>query len=113
MTTLNLAEALDRLHRRYGLEEGTTWPHIEGLLDDALTLLPLGPAEARRAGSLRAIHYHRTRCPLSLADAVLLASALASGSRIASSDGPVLRVAAAEKIAIVPLPDSSGRRPAL
>jgi predicted nucleic acid-binding protein len=109
MTTLNLAEAIDRLKRRYDLEIERTRPVIEGLLAKSLTLLPLGAAQAWRAGEIRAAHYHRSRCPISLADAVLVASAPAGG-RIASSDGPLLRVAASEGIATAALPDSQGRR---
>ncbi|MFZ2114654.1 MAG: PIN domain-containing protein [Solirubrobacteraceae bacterium] len=109
LTTLNLAEAIDRLKRRYDLEIERTRPVIEGLLAKNLMLLPLGPAQAWRAGEIRAAHYHRSRCPISLADAVLLASA-PGGGRIASSDGSLLRVAASEGIATVALPDSKGRR---
>ncbi len=112
MTTLNLAETVDRLRRRYELEIELTRPVIEGLLAKNLTLLPLGPSQAWRAGEIRAAHYHRSRCPISLADAVLVASAPAGG-RIASSDGPLLSVAASEGIATVVLPDSKGRRAAV
>lgn len=109
MTTLNLAEAIDRLKRRYGLEIERTRPVIEGLLMRSLMLLPLGPAQAWRAGEIRAAHYHRSRRPISLADAVLVASAPAGG-RIASSDGLLLTVAASEGIATAALPDSKGHR---
>lgn len=108
MTTLNLAEVVDRLKRRYDLGIERTRPIIEGLLAKSMTLVGLGPAQAWRAGEIRAAHYHRSRCPISLADAVLVASAL-PGGRIASSDGPLLRVAASEGIATLPLPDSNGR----
>jgi predicted nucleic acid-binding protein len=109
MTTLNLAEAIDRLKRRYDLDVEQTRPVIEGLLEESLMLLTLGPAQAWRAGEIRAAHYHRSRCPISLADAVLVASAPAGG-RIASSDGPLLSVAASEGIATTALPDSKGHR---
>jgi predicted nucleic acid-binding protein len=109
MTTLNLAEAIDRLERRYDIEVGRARPVIEGLLAKSLALLPLGPAQAWRAGEIRAAHYHRSRCPISLADAVLVASAPAGGC-IASSDGPLLSVAASEGLAIAALQDSRGRR---
>lgn len=109
MTTLNLAEAVDRLQRRYGLESERTRPVIEGLLDEALTLLPLDAVEAWRAGEIRAGHYHRSRCPISLADAVLIAGA-GGNRRIASSDGYVLNVAVREGIEVIALPDSQGRR---
>lgn len=109
MTTINLAEAIDRLKRRYDLEIERTRPVIESLLEKSLMLLPLGPPQAWRAGEIRAAHYHRSRCPISLADAVLVASAPAGG-RIASSDGPLLTVAASEGIATAALPDSQGHR---
>lgn len=109
MTTLNLAEAVDRLKRRYDLEVERTRPVIEGLLAKSLRLLPLEPLQAWRAGEIRAAHYHRSHCPISLADAVLVASAPAGG-RIASSDGPLLRVAASEGVATIALPDSKGHR---
>jgi len=109
MTTLNLAEAIDRLERRYDVQVGRARSVIEGLLSKSLELLPLGSAQAWRAGEIRAAYYHRSRCPLSLADAVLVASAPADG-RIASSDGLLLTVAASEGIATVALPDSKGRR---
>ncbi len=109
MTTLNLAEAIDRLKRRYDLEIERTRPVIEGLLAESLTLLPLQSSQAWRAGEIRAAYYHRSRCPISLADAVMVASAPADG-RIASSDGPLLSVAASEGIATAALPDSKGRR---
>jgi predicted nucleic acid-binding protein len=112
MTTLNLAEAIDRLKRRYDLEIERTRPVIEGLLAKNLMLLPLGPLQAWRAAEIRAAHYHRTRCPISLADAVLVASAPAGG-RIASSDRPLLTVAASEGIATAALPDSNGHRASL
>ena len=109
MTTLNLAEAVDRLKRRYDLEVERTRPVIEGLLAKSLRLLPLEPLQAWRASEIRAAHYHRSRCPISLADAVLVASAPAGG-RIASSDGPLLGVAASEGVTTIALPDSKGHR---
>jgi PIN domain nuclease of toxin-antitoxin system len=109
MTTLNLAEAIDRLKRRYDLDVEQTRPVIEGLLAKSLTLIALEPAQAWRAGEIRAAHYHRSRCPISLADAVLVASA-SPGGRIASSDGPLLAVAASEGVATAALQDSRGRR---
>jgi predicted nucleic acid-binding protein len=109
MTTLNLAEAIDRLKRRYNLEIERTRPVIDGLLAKSLMLLPLGPEQAWRAGEIRAARYHRSRCPISLADAVLVAS-VPAGGRIASSDGHLLSVAASEDIATIALPDSKGRR---
>ena len=109
MTTLNLAEAVDRLERRYRLPIARTRPLVEGLLDQALRLVPLGATEAWRPAEIRARHYHRARCPISLADAVLIASARPD-DQIASADSHVLQISRREGVATVVLPDSRGRR---
>jgi hypothetical protein len=64
MTMLSLAEAVDRLERRYGLPSARTRPVIEGLLDDALRLLPLGAIEhgARQKSALATTTAHAVRC---------------------------------------------------
>jgi PIN domain nuclease of toxin-antitoxin system len=108
-TTVSLAETVDRLTRRYDLEIDRIRTVIEGLLEESLTLLPLEAPQAWGAGEIRAAHYHRSRSPISLADAVLIASASAGG-RIASSDAPLLTVAEREGIATAAPPDSKGRR---
>jgi predicted nucleic acid-binding protein len=109
ITTLNLAEAVDRLKRRYDLAVEQTRPVIEGLLAGALDLIPIESAQAWRAAEIRASHYHRKDCPISMADAVLVASAPSSG-RIASSDSHVLSVGRREGVSVIVLPDSQGRR---
>ena len=78
VATANLAEALDVSQRLYGL------PIV-------------------RAARIRAEHYHRATRPISLGDAILVASATAD-SRIATADPDVLAVATAEGIATVELP---------
>jgi predicted nucleic acid-binding protein len=76
---------------------------LEPLLETALTVIPLDLDIARRAAALRSAHYHRSKRPISLADAVLLASAR-PGRTIATSDPDVLAVAKAESIEVVALP---------
>jgi PIN domain nuclease of toxin-antitoxin system len=109
MTTLNLAEVVDRLQRRYRLEVAQVRPVIEGLLHESLMLLPVDAVTAWRAGELRARYYHRTRCPISLADAVLLAS-VPPGGHVATSDSHLLSIAAEEKLSVIVLPNSRGGR---
>lgn len=109
MTTLNLAEAVDRLQRRYGIKPDESRPVIEGLLHQSLALLPLDERVAWRSGELRAKHYHRTRCPLSLADSVVIASVPVGGC-IATSDSHLLSVATKESLSVIVLPDSRGHR---
>ncbi len=110
ITALNLAEAVDRLGRRYGLEMERLRPVIDGLLEDALEVVPLTSSQAWRAAEIRIAHYHRTACPLSLADVVLIAHA-APGQPVASSDSHLLRIAEREGAGVLPLPDSTGARP--
>ncbi len=52
---------------------------------------------------IRARHLHRTSRPISLADAILVATA-GPGDRIATADPDVLAVAEAEAIATISLP---------
>lgn len=103
LTTANLVEALDVSARVHGLPFDRARSSLAALLDDAIAVLALDRAVAERAAELRVRHYHRSRCPISLADAVLVASA-GAGDRIATADADVLRVAAAEEIATVALP---------
>ena len=97
VATANLAEALDVSARRYGLPIGRAMEVLEPLLDGTLGTVPLDLARARQAADIRARHYHRTSRPISLADAILVASA-SPADRIATADPDVLAVAKAEAI---------------
>jgi predicted nucleic acid-binding protein len=103
VATANLAEALDVCARTYELPIERTMAILEPLLDGTLGSVPLDLATAQRAASIRARHYHRASRPISLADAILIASA-GPGDRIATADPDVLAVAQVEHIATVPLP---------
>jgi hypothetical protein len=76
---------------------------LDPLLDGPLVSIPLDREIARRAAELRSRHYHRSSRPISLADAVLLASARAA-DRIATADPDVLAVAEVEGMGTVTLP---------
>ena len=104
VATANLAETLDVSQRRHGLAIARAMEILDPLLEDALTAVPLDAPVARRAAEIRAKHYHRTRRPISLADAVLVASAK-PGDRIATADRDVLAVTKAEELASVALPE--------
>jgi predicted nucleic acid-binding protein len=77
---------------------------LEPLFNGPLTPIPLDLTVAQKAAEIRAKHYHRTSCPLSLADAVLIASAKQDDS-IATADPHVLAVAKIEKIKPIALPE--------
>jgi predicted nucleic acid-binding protein len=102
VATANLAEALDVAQRVHGLPIARAMEVLDPVFATSLGSLPLDLAVARRAAEIRAGHYHRSSRPISLADAVLIASA-GPGARIATADPDVLAVAEAEGIATVRL----------
>jgi PIN domain nuclease of toxin-antitoxin system len=106
VATANLAEVLDVSQRVHGVAITRTMEVIDPLLEGALSLIPLDLAIARRAALIRAEHYHRSSRPISLADAVLLASATRQ-DRIATADPDVLAVANSQGIGSVALPGHS------
>lgn len=110
MATVNLAETIDYLLRRKAVPRPVVTQLLTPLLDEVIELRPAGEAAAWRAAELRARHYHRRDAPLSLADCVLLATAGEDDS-IATSDPSVAATARAEEIEVIPLPDSTGKRP--
>jgi predicted nucleic acid-binding protein len=111
VATANLAEALDVSQRLFGLPVARAVEALEPLLEEALRPVVLDLAVAQRAATIRATHYHRATRPISLADAILIASAVRSSGepgrrrvRLATSDPDVLAVARAEGVATVELP---------
>lgn len=103
VATANLAEALDVSQRVYGLPIARVLDVLEPLLDGPLAALPLDLPIGRRAAEIRATHYHRSSRPISLADAILVASAR-RGDRLATADPDVLAIARAEALETVELP---------
>jgi hypothetical protein len=99
----NLVEVLDVLERVHAVPTGRVLDALDHLVPGVLQPVALDYAIACRAGQIRARHYHRSVRPISLADAVLVASA-GVGDRVATADPAVLAVAAAEGVATVPLP---------
>ncbi|MYI82819.1 MAG: type II toxin-antitoxin system VapC family toxin [Chloroflexi bacterium] len=104
LTLLGVAEVLDRLVRRAGIDEA------QARLDLAQLALPAPPALDRqlaaRAGLLRARHYHRRTRALSLADCVAAETARRLGASLATADPALLETCEAEGIAVIALPGS-------
>jgi PIN domain nuclease of toxin-antitoxin system len=105
MTTINIAEVYDKSSRGAGLAHARVAAVVEPLFEGAIIPIPGDVDLARRAGEIRSLHYHRKRCPISLADSVLLA-APGPGDEIATSDSGVLAVAAQLGIETIELPPS-------
>ncbi len=111
MSAVNLAEALNVLARRFGIDVEEARAAIDPLTDGALTLLAVEPRSAWRAAEIRARHCRRETAPISIADCFLLAAA-GEGDAIATAGRAVIEVARAEGVEVRSLLDSRGRRPA-
>ena len=106
LTVLGVAEVVDHLVRLAGLDGS----------DAALDIAQLGVADppaldgplAIRAGLLRAQHYNRTTRAISLADCVAAETARSLNASLATADPALLDTCAAEGIAVIALPDSTG-----
>ena len=106
MTVLGVAEVLDHLIRISGVDEENASLDIAQLgLDTAIVA---DEAIAAAAGRLRARWYHRTSCPVSLADCVTAEAARSLRRPLATSDPPLLDVCHHENVAIAVLPGSDG-----
>jgi predicted nucleic acid-binding protein len=103
VASANLAETLDVSQRLYHLPIPRAMEIVESLLEGSLTAIALNLEIARRAAEIRATHYHRSSRPISLADAILIASAK-PGDRIATADPHVLAVTQAEELEPLALP---------
>lgn len=103
VATANLAEALDVSERVHRLPIARAIEVLDPLFEGPLTPIVLDVAVAHRAAQIRARHYHRASRPISLADAVLIASAK-RGDRIATPDSHVLAIIKAEQLAAISLP---------
>lgn len=108
LTALGVAEVLDHLVRLVGADEE------EAALDLAqLNLLDGIPVDSRigiHAGRLRARHFHRRRCAVSLADCVAAELSRSRVEALATSDPQLLDVCDAEGIGVIVLPGSTGSR---
>lgn len=106
LTAVGLAEVLDHLVRLANAEED------EAVLDLAqlglIDAIPVDASTGNAAGRLRARRYHRTRCPISMADCIAAETARATHRPLATADPDLLDVCLAERIEIIPMPGSDG-----
>jgi predicted nucleic acid-binding protein len=105
-----LGEVVDSLMRKHGVDRPALSERLGALLSEVLSVLPADERIAWRAGELRAAHYRRADCALSLADCLLLASA-GPDDEIATADGAVIATAEKLSIATIPLPRGDGPQP--
>ena len=102
VATTNLAEALYVSERRAGIPVARAMQVLDPLFSGVMAEVPIDARRARRAAEIRVAHYHRSRRPISLADAILIASTGPDDS-IATADPDVLAVAEAERLRTVGL----------
>jgi uncharacterized protein with PIN domain len=111
VSTVSLVEAADVLERSHGIATAETRAAVTTLMDAPLRILDVDERRAWRAAEVRAGFYHRRSAEISVADCVLLATARPGVDAIATPDLPLLRIAGQLGVDVIPLPDSSGRRP--
>ena len=108
---VNAAEVVDTVSRARGRPARMVASAFQLWTEAGLRVVPLDWSRAARAAELRSTHYHRTRCPVSLADCGAIALAEQLGMELVTSDAPMIRLARELGIDVVPVPDSSGRTP--
>ena len=106
LTAVGVAEVLDHLIRIVGANEEDAALDLAQL--DLLDAIPVTAALGADAGRLRVRHYHRTRCPVSMADCVAAEAARSRAEPLATSDPDLLTVCHLEDIGRVVLPGSEG-----
>jgi PIN domain nuclease of toxin-antitoxin system len=108
LTSVGLAEVVDHLVRVAGADVEEVGLDLAEL--GLLAASPVDPAVGLASGRLRARHYHRTRCAISMADAVAAETARLLDVALATSDPHLLDVCHHEEIDVVVLPASDGSR---
>jgi PIN domain nuclease of toxin-antitoxin system len=111
ISSVNMAEVIDRLVRVVQLPEEMVHSRLEWLKSGGLTIAPIDESIGELAGLLRARHYHRTSSAVSLADCMALALCMQQGSVLATADTALLRIARVENVTVLALPDSQGHKP--
>ncbi|MGQ0779141.1 MAG: PIN domain-containing protein [Pseudonocardiales bacterium] len=111
LPSVNQAEVIDQLVRVYHRAADDVDADLALLSHAGMDIAMLDAATATLAGRLRARHYHRERCAVSLADCVASATAIMHGRPLATADPALAAVLRAEHGKIIGLPDTNGQRP--
>ena len=112
LVSLNIGEVVDVLIRTGSGEFVDVMTKLDALISaGAITVIPLDDVTSRRAGQLRAEHYHPRERNVSMADCVAVAAADLLGETLATCDPHQAEMAREIGVEVIPLPDSSGQRP--
>lgn len=110
VSVVNVAEVLDVLIRVYRTPVDDASEALDRFLAKVARPIPATRVLAERAALIRARHYHRRDRDVSLADCFAIAAALPDAV-VATSDTAIARVARAEGLEVIALPNPRGRRP--
>lgn len=110
VSVVNVAEVLDVLIRVHRTPVEDASEAVDRFLADVARPIPATRALSERAALIRARHYHRRDRDVSLADCFAIAAATPDGE-VATSDVAIARVARAEALGVIALPNARGRRP--
>jgi PIN domain nuclease of toxin-antitoxin system len=111
ISSVNMAEVIDRLVRVSQLPEEMVLSRLEWLKSGGLTIAPIDESIGELAGLLRARHYHRTSASISMADCMALALCMRRSGVLATADPALAGIARLENVNILALPNSQGRKP--
>jgi PIN domain nuclease of toxin-antitoxin system len=111
LTAVNAAEVCDQMTRVFGRDPDSIEADLALLAYAGMDMLPVTAEIAIQAGRLRARHYHRQHCAVSLADCIAAAAALTISHPLATADPALATLLRTEGGRIHPLPDSTGHRP--
>ena len=108
LSAVNAAEVIDQLVRIDGNDPDEVEIRLATLEVGGMMIAPATHSQAVAAGSLRARHYNRRTCAVSLADCFAAATALDHGGSLATSDPHLSALVQAEAGTVHYLPEVSG-----
>jgi uncharacterized protein with PIN domain len=112
ISAIDLAEVVDVMERIYRCSPAATLEALMLLESGGHRVAHVNGDIGVEAGAMHARHHDRKKSALSMADCIALATARALGEPLATADRALSAAAAVSGVTIVPLPDTSGRRPA-
>jgi PIN domain nuclease of toxin-antitoxin system len=107
VAAVTAAEVVDVVGRTTGARPEDIAAAVEWWVEGGLDVVSVDWRLARRAGGLRATHYHRSRMPVSLADCVAIVLAEELDGTLVTSDPPLLRLAGKIGVTVHPVPDTN------
>jgi len=111
MSTINVAELVNVLHRSSKVDLDVIDRQIQILELSGVIFEAPSTEIGLLAGRLRAIHYDRNDCAISLADCFALALAITTQEPLATADTALATVTIAAGGQLMGLPNSAGKMP--